>query len=635
MDKNQIFGFILIFAVVIGWSLYTTPSPEELERQKAVQDSIAAAQVVEVEPTIFDANDTASNLSASNVPSDSVKAQMNNLKLGAFAVNSGAEAQLYTLENDKVKLTFNGQGGFISKAELKDHVVSIDKDTGEDLEGKRELVFMSDEEDKFEMVLPVSGAANNRVSTRDLNFIGSKSSNTLSLKANTSNGGGLTYKYTLKPGSYELEYDIVFDNIGSVINNAGAPLSLKWENHLEKLERSVDFEKRYSTIYFKENDESDPDYCGCMSDSEEDLSDKKIDWISHSNQFFNVTLMGRDKPFTSGKFETVMGVEEDEDLKVLTSVVGIPYSGGQETFSMNLYVGPNDYSTLASYDNNLQQIIPFGRSIFGSINRHVIRPAFEFISQYVGSKGVVIIILILILKILLYPLMYKMLSSQAKMSALKPELADLKEKMKDEPQKLQMEQMKKYQEYGVSPFGGCLPMVLQMPIWYALFRFFPASITFRQEPFLWAPDLSSYDEFFQLGFEIPFGFGSHLSLFTLLWAISMLAYTYYNTKHMDMTANPAMKYVQYLMPLMFLGFFNNYASGLTCYMLFSNLINIIQTVGTKALLFDEEKILAELKEKKANKPAKKKGGFQARMEKMLEEQKKVAAQQQASKKKKR
>ena len=223
--------------------------------------------------------------------------------------------------------------------------------------------------------------------------------------------------------------------------------------------------------------------------------------------------------------------------------------------------------------------------------------------------------------------MYKMLHSQALMGALKPELAHLNEKYKDDAQKKQMETMKIYREYGVSPLGGCLPMLIQMPIWYALFRFFPASFSFRQEAFLWAHDLSSYDDFFHLPFYIPY-VGDHLSLFTILYSISMLLYTYYNTKHMDMSANPAMKYMQYLMPVMFFGFFNTYASGLTAYMFFSNLMNISQTVITKKFIFKDEKLQEELKTKKA-KP-KKKGGFQQRMEEALKQQQSV----QAKKKKK-
>jgi len=217
-----------------------------------------------------------------------------------------------------------------------------------------------------------------------------------------------------------------------------------------------------------------------------------------------------------------------------------------------------------------------------------------------------------------------MLYSQSKMGALKPQMAKLKEKYKDDQQKVQMETMKIYREYGVNPAGGCFPMVLQMPIWFALYRFFPASIEFRQASFLWANDLSSYDVFFQLPFTVPF-LGDHISLFTFLWAISMLIYTYYNSKIMDMSSiNPMMKYMQYMMPLMFIFFFNNFASGLTCYLLFSNIMNITQTLVTKNYLIDSTKIQAELDANK--KKPKKKGGFQQRLAKALEDQQKIAAE---------
>ena len=218
------------------------------------------------------------------------------------------------------------------------------------------------------------------------------------------------------------------------------------------------------------------------------------------------------------------------------------------------------------------------------------------------------------------------------MGALKPKLAGLKEKYKDDNQKVQMETMKIYREYGVSPLGGCMPMILQMPIWYALFRFFPASITFRQESFLWATDLSSYDVIARLPFEIP-AFGAHISLFTILWAVTTIIYSYYNMRHMDMSANPAMKYIQYFMPITFLFFFNSYASGLTCYMFFSNTFNIAQTVITKKFVFDDERLMAELNMQKS-KP-KKKNSFQERLEKAMAEQQKIKAQQDAQRSKKK
>ena len=224
-----------------------------------------------------------------------------------------------------------------------------------------------------------------------------------------------------------------------------------------------------------------------------------------------------------------------------------------------------------------------------------------------------------------------MLKSQTMMAGLKDKIKALKDKHSDDSQTQQMETMKLYREYGVNPLGGCLPMVLQMPIWFALYRFFPASIEFRQADFLWANDLSSYDIFWKLPFEIPFGFGAHISLFTLLWAVTTLIYTYYNTRHMDMGANPAMKYMQYIMPIMFMGFFNSFAAGLTCYLLFSNLINITQTIVTKNYIIDNEKINRELDAYK--KKPKKKKGFQQRLEKALKEQQAIQEQQKKKKKK--
>jgi YidC/Oxa1 family membrane protein insertase len=257
--------------------------------------------------------------------------------------------------------------------------------------------------------------------------------------------------------------------------------------------------------------------------------------------------------------------------------------------------------------------------------------------SFIGIKGIVILVLTLIVKLLLYPLSYKMLYSQAKMTALKPQLSSLREKFKDDPSQMQMESMKIYREFGVNPLGGCLPVVIQMPVWLALYRFFPASIEFRQADFLWATDLSSYDAAFWLPFAIPF-YGQHVSLFTLLWVITTLIYTYYNMQQMDMGsmggANAEMmKWMQYLMPVFFLFFFNNFASGLTCYLVFSNILNVAQTIITKKWIIDDNKIKEQL-EAYRKKP-KKKGGFQTRLEEALKQQQAVAAQREVAAKKKK
>jgi YidC/Oxa1 family membrane protein insertase len=323
--------------------------------------------------------------------------------------------------------------------------------------------------------------------------------------------------------------------------------------------------------------------------------------------------------------------ESSSDLKLLRSTLNIPASEVTgDGFDMQFYIGPNDFENLIAFQEDLEDIIPFGRSIFGTINRWVIRPMFSALSTVFSNKGLVILLLTLVVKIVLFPLTYRMLYSQAKMGALKPELSRVREKHKDDQQAQQMETMKMYREYGVSPLGGCMPMVLQMPIWFALYRFFPAALEFRQASFLWADDLSSYDVLFYLPVNIPM-YGDHVSLLTLLWAGTTLIYTYYNTRHMDFAAtNPMMKYMQYLMPIMFLVFFNGYASGLTLYLFYSNLLNILQTVGSRRFLFNESKIRETLNLNKA-KP-KKKGGFQQRLEKALQEQQKVARNKEQKKK---
>ena len=289
---------------------------------------------------------------------------------------------------------------------------------------------------------------------------------------------------------------------------------------------------------------------------------------------------------------------------------------------MHFYIGPNEFNRLYDLGFSMSDIIPFGQNIMGTINRWVIRPLVNVLTSLFSSKGIVILMLTLLVKLLLFPLSYRMIYSQSKMTSLKPEIDRLKERHGDDQQKVQMETMKMYREFGVNPLGACFPMLLQLPIWFALYRFFPASIEFRQANFLWASDLSSYDEFFQLPFKIPFGFGDHISLFALLWVLSTLLYTWYNSKNMDFSANPSMLYMQYIMPVMFMGFFNSSASGLSAYMLFSNLLNIGQTLATKYFLIDEKKIKAGMDAYR--KKPKKKSGFGERMENMIKEQQKAA-----------
>lgn len=626
MDKNQGIGVVLLFAVFIAYFFYTKPTPEELERIQFVQDSIEQAQLLD-EKKAFEPVKKEQEV----IVPDSIMKQKLTQSYGSFGELMVGSNKQVSIENNFIKIDFNSKGGQISKATLKDHFKVIEDE--EHNQTKVELELLEDEKNKFGYVIPTS--TNGQVQSDELYFTPQVSGNTARFTARLNQNQSITHIYTLQDSSYKLEYDIELEGINNLVNVNDAKLYFKWENYLDRIEVNTNFEQYYSSVYYKEVNK-DSDYCNCRGDDKDELKDKRVDWVSNVNQFFNTSLMAENTKFENGVFETVTTDKDSPDLKLLRSEFEIPLSSSKnERIEMAMYIGPNEFNRLRQFDNKLEEIIPFGRSLFGSINRWIIRPAFNWLSGFIGSKGVVIIVLIFIIKMLLYPLMYKMLHSQAKMGALKPELASLKEKYKDDSQKVQMETMKIYREYGVSPLGGCMPMVLQMPIWYALFRFFPASITFRQEPFLWANDLSSFDVIAWLPFDIP-AFGSHISLFTILWAISTVAYSYYNMKHMDMSANPAMKYIQYLMPVTFLVFFNGYASGLTCYMFFSNLFNVGQTLVTKKFIFDEEKIRTELLAEK--KKPKKKGGFQSRLEEAMKQQQEVQAKrqkQQQQKKKKR
>jgi len=622
MEKTQLTGVLLLFVIMAGWWYVNAPTPEELAEYERVQDSIEQATLVEENPELT------KTIAASELPvvSDSVKNIQLQNTYGEFAGVAAGTEEIVSLENGDIKIDFTNKGGIIKEALIKEHLKVIKDEEGG--ETKVPLKLLEDPKNRFEYFIPSGGK---EISTMDMYSQVSKSGNSVKFIAQTPSGKQFIQTYTLPDSGFQIDYKI--ETRGITADNSKG-LKFRWKNYLDKLELNTNFEKSFTSVYFKKVDESS-DYCDCRSDDEEELEGDRLEWVSHVNQFFNSSLMAdKSKPFYGMEMRTEMMAAGSDDLKMLESTAFIPVENGM-AYDMQMYVGPNEFETLRSYNNGLEEIIPFGRSIFGSINRWIIRPAFNFLSGLIGSKGVVIIVLIFILKMILYPLMYKMLYSQAKMQALKPEIEKASVKWKEDPQKKQMETMKMYREYGVSPLGGCWPMMLQMPIWYALFRFFPASITFRQESFLWANDLSSYDAFINLPFAMPEFIGSHISLFTVLWAVSTLVYTYYNTRHMDMSANPAMKYVQYFMPLMFLGFFNTYASGLTCYMFFSNLFNIMQTVITKKFVFDNDKILAELNKEKA-KPKKPKSGFQARIEQAMKQQQAMQAEKEkkGSKKKK-
>ncbi len=624
MDRQSAIGFILIFILLMVWAQMNTPSQAELDRKKYVHDSLALVQKRTDSTAVAQQNQPAQQqISPANAPNDTTLWKQYASKFGAFAPAAVGSEKLEVLENEDIRITFSSKGGRIKSAELKKFTKSNENEKHQDIFAP--LFLMEDAKNKFEYILPVQGVGN--LYSSDLYFSSEKNNNSVTFRADAGNGRFFEQKYTLTD-TYGLDYSVRCNGLQQVLDASQNKISLQWENYLDKLERSQQYERNYSSVYFKTADGS-ADYCNCQKD--DNLSkEEPVRWISNSNQFFNSSLIAVNTPFTDAQMATQMFDDRNPDLKKLYSKIGVPFGhSSDETFAMKMYIGPNEFERLQAYKVELQEIIPFGKSFFGSINRWIVRPIFNFLSSLIGLKGLVILLLTLIVKAVLYPLTYKMLYSQAKMAALKPRLDKMRAKFGEDQQKIQAETMKLYGEYGVNPLGGCMPMLLQMPIWIALYRFFPASIEFRQQPFLWAKDLTSYDAWLLLPFDIPL-FGSHISLFTLLWVFSTLVYTYYSTKDTDFSAQPYMKYMQYVMPVMFMFAFNTYASGLTCYLVFSNLLNIAQTIITRNYVINQDKILVELETAKA---APKKAGFMSKLQEATQMAQKMQEEKEKGKKK--
>jgi len=609
MDKKQIIGFVLILALLILMQVINQPTEEQKVAQKRMQDSIA---MVEKQKEI-DANAKYEQVEEKKVipVNDSIaKAQMGGI-YGAFAVAASGNEEEIVIENDDVAISFSNKGGRITKVLLKKYETWLEGENHELVKSPLEL--LSDSRDKFEYILPLSSARNNKVNTSELFFDVAKTGKSITFTLNGALGTKFSQTYKLGEKGFHLDYNISHSGLDISDENK---VKLIWNVYLQKLEKADRYEQTYSTLFFKNTEKVD--HLSYTGNDDEEVKGMKIEWVGNLNQFFNSTLMKGTEAFGGSKLivEVPDKDKKVDYLKICKSTLEMPKSSN---IDMAFYIGPNEYDNLKAYNNELEMSIGFGWNIFGAINRHVIRPMFLFLSGLVGSMGLAIVLLIFIIKGLLYPLNYKMLLSSTKMSVLKPEIQKIKDKLKDDNQQVQVKTMELYRKYGVSPFGGCLPMILQMPIWFALFRFFPAAIEFRQVPFLWANDLSSYESIAFLPWDIPM-YGSHVSLFALLWGISSVIYAHYNMKNMDMGTqqNPAMKYMQYFMPLMFIVFFNSYASGLTVYMFFSNLFTIAQTIITKKLILDEDKIRAKLELKRA-KP-KKKSKFAQRLEEAMKQQ---------------
>jgi YidC/Oxa1 family membrane protein insertase len=614
MDKNTIIGLVLIMIIFTVWQVMIAPSPEDIAQQEQMADSLSRVEELRMEEIAEAPKAAPVDLSGLT---DSARQARFSGNFGEFSASAAGEQKDVVLENDLMIATFDTKGGFIKQVELKTYFKVTENEDG--TKNKLPLVLLEDEKNRFEYTLPVNGVSGAGIKSSELYFTPELQGQTLVMRAPTGNGGYFEQRYTLKDSTYLMDYDLRFEGLNTVLANNGAPIALQWDTYLDKIEKNSSYESTLSTMYFHEMDEG-TDYCSCTSSDVEELdTESRLKWVAGSQQFFTSALLANDG-FAPGATLTTENYDLDtsEDLKKVSASLSIPVGGSNsEIVGMQLYVGPNEYDRLQDIGYGMSDVISFGWSFFGTINRWIIRPLFDFLSSFIGNMGIAILVLTLIVKLLVYPLTYKMLVSNVKMQVLKPELEKMKAKYKDDAQAQQVQQMKMYQEYGASPLGGCLPMVLQMPIWFALYRFFPASIAFRQENFLWADDLSTYDVLTKVPEWIPFLDG-HLSLFAILWALTTVIYAYYNSMHMDYSSQPMMKYFQYVMPILFLGFFNSFASGLTAYLLFSNTFNIAQTIITKNFLIDHDKLKAKMDANK--KKPKKKGGFSQRLQDALKEQ---------------
>ena len=621
MDKNTIIGFALILAILVGFSWLSRPSEEELAKQQAYNDSIAAVQAQKaVEQEIL--------FQQTIMQQDSAKANQA-FDYGVFTPFSQGENKKVVIENQELKLTLSTKGGNITEVELKNYK-NYDKNA----------LILFDENDAEQYFTMVT--ANNRVvESSNLYFTPTMlNDSTLAMSITLETGETLSQVYSLD--GFMVNYSIQSKGMNNVLSPRMNTVDMTWNLNMRQQERSKKFEGRYSALYYKYYDDEVENLSEQGSDAEKLIG--KVKWVACKDQFFSSVLIAEDY-FTNVEVESNIS-EPVNYLKDCKTQLSFNYdaSGAQPT-NLKYYFGPNSYQDLKAYDDNaeksadklnLEELVPLGWGIFGWVNKYLVIPIFNLLGSFIASYGLVIFLLTLIIKLLILPLTYKSYMSTAKMRVLRPQIEEINKRIpEDKPMERQQATMALYRKVGVSPMGGCLPMLLQMPVLFALFVFFPVAIELRQQGFLWADDLSSYDSIFSWDVYIPFissYYGNHISLFCLLMAIANIISTKISTDAQGASSQqmPAMKWMMYLMPIMFLFFFNDYACGLTYYYLVSTLLTLLQTFIFRVSINDQ-KILAKLNSYQA-KP-KKKSGFMERLEKMQKEQ--LAKQREQMKKQQR
>lgn len=622
MNKNTIFGFVLIGIILIGFSWYNTKLFKEQERERFVRDSIAAVEALKNAPAL----DSSALVTVSERDSLSVIRETAPIyKDSLLEAASRAEEEFYTLENDKISVTFTTKGAQASQVLVKNYYTS----------DSLALYLMKKNSSNF----GIDFYTDQQLNTADFNFEKVEQTDTsLVMRLNFSTGSYIDHIYTLRPDDYMMDFNLRMVGMSKFISKNVTQLGVDWKMTIPRLERGYDNEKNYSTIDYKFPGESSIESLGLRkAEAHADIA-TKVEWFAFQQQFFSAILVARNN-FTNGDLAFKFFPEENPDKNLMTcgANMQVEYIAADVvTIPFRFYYGPNLYKVLKSYDYGFEKIVPLGGWLIGWINRVIIINFFDFLSKYIVSYGIIILLMTIFIKLVISPLTFKSYASSAKMRVLKPEIDKINEKYprKEDAMKKQQEMMDLYKKTGVSMFGGCLPMLLQFPILFAMFRFFPASFELRQQPFLWAKDLSAYDSILQLPFHIPL-YGDHVSLFAILMAVSMYLYARMTMDQMPSGQQMAgMRSMQlYFMPIFLLVLCNNFSSGLSYYYMLSNIITIIQTWAIRKYFIDEDKIYTQLKAKAASAKTQKKSKFQQRLDEIYKQQQ--AMQQQRNSQQKR
>ena len=612
MDKNTLVGFTLIGAVLIGFSIYNRPSQEEMERAKRYQDSITIAQV---EAAKLEAEAAAQSVQALTLDSTSL----------FFGANQGTE-QFTTLENNLVKVTFSNKGGRVVSATLKDY---------KNQQGEPLTLF---NEQESGMNFAFEGK-NENILTEDMFFQPMNvTDSTVTMRLQTTGAGYIDFAYRLLPESYMVNFDIRAVGMQNFFPAAQKTVNIDWSQLARQQEKGYDFEQRYTSLTYKPVDDGS-DYLSEMKDDKETF-EESMEWIAFKNQFFSSVLIAN-QDFENVTLDSKLQKEGSGYMKSYNAEMTTFFDPtGKEATQLQMYLGPNHFKTLLATndlvinqdeDPELEDLVYLGWPLVREINRWFTINLFDWLSGWGLNMGLVLLLMTIIVKAIVYPATYKSYISSAKMRVLKPYIQKINEKYpnQEDALKKQQETMQLYSEYGVSPMGGCLPMLIQMPVFMALFFFVPNAIELRQQSFLWAPDLSAYDDILHWNFNIPF-LGDHLSLFCLLFSVTNILNTWYTMKQQDngQQQMPGMKIMMYLMPVMFIFIFNNYSSGLNYYYFISGLISILIMIVLRKTT-NEPKLLAILEANKAKIKQQKtggkgaQGGLMAKLEALQKEQERL------------